>query len=168
MGLPTRHDTVTALGQVLRRFEEQRVGPGVDRDGCFGHHPLPLPEFLRGLEVIGDLRGRWLSLGCGYGTKLALLHYLGWPELVGVERDPVLAHCAEQLVPEALIHQCDAFTFDCSGFDVVYTYRLYQDLDRQEALGRHIAATAEPGALVFYAGADMPTGELVAESVWRV
>lgn len=168
MSLATRHDSITALHQVLCRLEESLVGSPVDENGFFGYHPLPLTEFLRGMEELGEPRGRFLDLGCGLGTKLLLAHYLGWSELAGVEHEPVLAFRAELIVPEATIYQTDACCFDCAGFDAIYTYRLCQDLGRQDALGRHIARTADPGTLVFYAGADLPAGAHVAESIWRV
>jgi hypothetical protein len=50
----------------------------------------------------------------------------------------------------------------------VYSYRLCQDDDRQRELGEHIAATADPGTLVFYPRARFPAGEHLAASVWRL
>lgn len=166
--LPTRHDTLTALHQVLCRLEERLAGPPVDSDEFFGYRPLPLAEFLAGMKAVGEPCGRFLDLGCGVGTKLLIAHYLGWSELVGVEHDPALVELAGELVSEAEIVEADAFEFDCSGFNVVYTYRICQSLDRQDALGLHIAATADPGTVVLYAGADMPCGDQVAPGVWRV
>jgi SAM-dependent methyltransferase len=164
-----RHDPITAVGQVILRMEEALTGNGHDGGGYFGNHPLPLPEFLAGMKMLGEPRGRFLDLGCGPGVKLALAHYLGWEELVGVERDRKLARWAQRLCPEAEIVLGDAFEVSCSGYAVVYSYRLCQDLDRQHELGRHILATADPGTLVFYPGADLPGGSQLGDSsVWRV
>lgn len=166
--LPTRHEPLTALHQAICRLEETQIGQPIDSDRFYGYHQLPIPEFLEGLSACGEPRGRFLDLGCGAGSKLLIAHFLGWPSLVGVEHDENLARIAANTIPEAEIRNVDAFSADCFGFDVVYTYRLCRDLGEQRELGSRIAESATHGTFVFYAGAEFPAGERIAESVWRV
>lgn len=153
---------------MLCRLEEVTTGEAADRDGFFGNHPLPLSEFLRNMDFIGEPCKSFLDIGSGAGTKLLLARYLGWSEVAGVERDPQLSEFSRRLVPEAMIIDGDAFDVEWGDFDVVYSYRLCQDLKRQDELAAHIYEMAEPGTLIVYPGAEFPFGEYLGESVWRV
>lgn len=142
-------------------------GPQYDTECFYGYNVLPLWEFFAGLEGI-EPAGSFLDLGSGLGTKLFLARMLGWERIVGVEHDPRLVQLARSLVPEAEIHQADASTWDCSGYDLIYTFRLCLSLTVQDELGDHIAGTADPGTLVFYCGADFNYGERINDWVWRL
>lgn len=164
-------DSLFAIHATMCRLEYLLAGAPEDDGVSFGYVPLPLEDFFTGLAVVeayvAALDG-FLDLGCGAGTKLSMLHHLGWKGLAGVEINPRLATLAGQLNPESTIAVGDAFDVDCSGHRVVYSYRLCQDDDRQRELGEHIADTADPGTLVFYPRARFPRGEHLAASVWRL
>lgn len=167
---PIRHDHLLALDQAIVRLETGWVDYHGDTE-WFDAHPLPMPEFLRGMDVCGE-PGRFIDLGCSMGTKMLVAYLLGW-EVAGVEMYPDYAAAARRLVPEATIHTCDVReTPDLDTYDVVYSYRLCVDLDAQHELNRWIVDHMRPGALYFCAGSD-PVGcsvEPVDEhaGVWRV
>lgn len=180
----TRHDPLLALDQAIVRLVEQ-VGieagvlvtpsPPTDDARFYAHYPLPIPEFLAGMAVCdretpGTPRS-FVDLGCGFGGKLVVAHYLGW-DVAGVEIRPEYAAIAGRLAPEADIVVADVTTiisrFDLRAFDVVYSYRLMVDLEAQHELNAAVVARMRPGALYFCAGSD-PVGLVpVGDGVWRV
>lgn len=167
MAAKARHDALLALGHTIQRLEDGWYVPHGD-DDHFDLHALPSLEFLRGMEELGEPT-TFLDLGCGVGTKLLLAHWLGW-EVTGVERHPDYADAARRLVPEADIHVGDAWTWQgLDHFDVVYSYRLVVDLERQHELNRSIIKRMRPGATYFCAGSDPDGGvQQLGECTWRV
>jgi len=166
-----RHDPLLALDQTVMRLEERLcAGLGFSNapqvDGWYAYHPLPLPEFLRGMEACGD-PGLFMDLGCGIGTKMLVAHFLGW-QVAGVEHNPAYAAIAEGLVPEATVTVGDARYGPLSAFDVVYSYRLMTDLDEQRRFNRSVVRRMRPGALFFCAGSDPEGLEEVGSGVWGV
>lgn len=185
MTLPlVRHDLLLALDQTITRLVEQ-VGleagvpvtpaPPTDDATFYAHYPLPVPEFAAGMAACdavftGSPRS-FVDLGCGFGGKLVIAHYLGW-DATGVEINPEYVVVARRLAREAAIICADVTTFltafDLTAFDVVYSYRLCVDLDAQRELNALIASRMRPGALYFCAGSDPVGLEPAGLGVWRV
>lgn len=170
--MTVRHDAFLALDQTIMRLEDRLVtGLGevfsADPQGEFyAYHPLPMPEFLRGMAACGE-PGSFLDLGCGIGTKMLVAYLLGW-QVSGVEWNPAYATLARLLVPEAEVEVGDVRDADPRGFDVVYSYRLVVDLDAQQELNASIAGRMTRGSLFFCAGSDPVGLEPVGSGVWRV
>lgn len=165
MPLLVRHDPALAVDQTVMRLEAGWFTPHGD-DAGFDLHPLPMGEFLAGMAVCGE-PGRFVDLGCGVGTKLAVAHFLGW-QVSGVERHADYAAAARRLVPEADVVVGDAWDVELDGFDVVYSYRLCVALAAQQVLNAAIVARMRPGGLFFCAGSDPVGLKPVGLGVWRV
>lgn len=148
---PVTHAPLMAVDQTLQRLEEI-VAPRFPDDVFYDLVSLPMPDFVHGMDEIGDARGRrFLDVGCGIGTKLAAAFFLGWGDLTGIELRPSYAATARLVCPEASIVVEDAFA--CTGygaFDVIYMYRpCIEDAD-QDRLEEWIIAQLRPGTTLFW------------------
>lgn len=138
-----------ALYQTTFRLERAWLPPTPDASEFFAYDPLPWAIFLPLVEQASSLTEgrRFLDVGCGIGTKLVTMHYLGWT-VAGIERYPPYAHAARILVPEAHIQTIDVFDVDEFDADVVYSYRLGVTETTQALVEEHIAAGMRPGSVL--------------------
>jgi SAM-dependent methyltransferase len=117
------------------------------------HHaydPLPLALFLPGIRRASEFTSgrRFLDVGCGIGSKLVLMHYLGW-ETAGIDRHEPYLDAARELVPEADLTLADAFDLDSFETDVLYMYRpMVSDAD-EDRLEAHVLSRLRPGTVCF-------------------
>lgn len=166
---PPRHTGLLPFDQTIQRLEQGWFTPHGD-DDHFDLHSLPLNEFIGGMDACGE-PGTFLDMGCGVGTKLLLAYLRGWM-VTGVERHTDYAEAARRLVPEAQVIVGDAWTFTgYDAFDVVYSYRLAYELERQHELNQLIVSRMRPGSLYFCAGSDPVAGVAPVSTdvgVWRV
>lgn len=143
-------DIGEALYQLLSRLEAKWLPPAPPNDVFHAYDPLPLSIFLDGLPVIEEHASgrRFLDVGCGLGTKLAFMHYMGW-KVFGIDRWPAYIEVAKEFVPEATLTCIDAGSVDKFDADVVYSYRpVVRDVE-EWALENHIAGGMKPGALLW-------------------
>jgi SAM-dependent methyltransferase len=114
-----------------RRWVPQVDGKG--REGSYPYIPLPLAQFLAGMETarahfaeIDKHRAhprRFLDAGCGIGTKLSLASNLGW-DVTGLEFVPEYIEAAWELCSNAALLNVDVREFkEWRKFDLIYTYR---------------------------------------------
>lgn len=143
-------DMLEAIYQATRRLEQAWLPTIPSAHEFFAYEPLPWGQFIDLIEQASGLTEgrRFLDVGCGIGTKLIVMHYLGW-EVAGVERHPPYAHAARLLVPEAEeVTPRDVFDIDRFDADVVYSYRLAVNDDRQAEVEAHLSAHMTPGSVL--------------------
>lgn len=140
-----------ALHQTLHRLERRWVLPIPNADIWFAYDPLPLALFLPGIRVAAALTSgpRFLDIGCGIGTKLALMHVLGW-QTAGIDRCEHYAAAARELVPEAEVRTVNAFDIDCFDADLVYMYRPAVSDELESKLEEHVLERVAPGTVCFF------------------
>lgn len=162
--------TLEALHQTFHRLESRWVPPVPPVDHWFAYDPLPLALFLPGIAsaTAHQTGRRFLDVGCGIGTKLALMHALGW-EVAGVDRhEPYLAAAAE-MVPEADLRLADLFDLDGFDADLVYMYRPAVSDRLAEEAERHVIAGMSPGSLLFLPTRTPPVDlEPIGQQLWVV
>lgn len=143
-------EALEALYQATYRLERAWMPPTPDASKFHAYDPLPwaifLPLIEQGIEAAPPSR-RFLDVGCGIGTKLLFMHYLGW-QVAGIERHPPYAHAARLLVPEAEVTPLDAFDVESFDADIVYAYRPCIADDLQERLEDHIIRRMPPGSVL--------------------
>ena len=142
-----------ALYQATKRLENAWMPPVPDATEFFAYDPLPWALFLPLIEQAASLvpGRRFLDVGCGIGTKLLFMHYLGW-KVAGIERHPPYAHAARSLVPEAHVQTVDVFDLGEFDADVVYSYRLGVTEALQAEVEAHITARMRPGTVLLLPG----------------
>lgn len=150
-GTPTRHDAPLAVDQTVQRLEGL-LAPRFPDEQRFDLVSLPLPEFCQAVDELGPAGGRrFLDVGCGIGTKLAVAYFLGWGDLTGIELRADYAATASFVCPEAEVIVADAMEWDgFDAFDVVYMYRPFVDDADQAALEARIVAQARPGTTLVW------------------
>lgn len=157
----TTAEPLVAVGEALDRLERGWYF-AVRQDGySYPYMPLPLVDFLAGLEAArAAAKGRrYLEVGCGIGTKLAIAALLGL-DAHGIDWDERYVAIARHLCPEATIEVADARAYEYGAFDVVYSYRPFVDEAAQIELERHLADSMRPGSVLF-----APLRELAGD--WR-
>lgn len=114
-----------AVANVMDRLERAWYpNEIVDVSEAWDYQAWPVDKFLAGLEVAAGLtEGRkFLDVGSGIGTKLALASEMGW-EPHGVEFRAQYAAMTSYICPEASVAQMDARALTTYGtFDLVYAY----------------------------------------------
>jgi SAM-dependent methyltransferase len=157
-----------AVQKLIERLELNWLPDDLpDTDVFHSYIPLPVSAFLQGYEAIEpSVPGRrFLDVGCGIGTKLLLMHLLGW-EVAGIELYEPYARAARELIPEASITVADVFdlltpaTF--ADADVVYMYRPCRFRDRELALERQVLGLLRPGAVLW-----LPAHGELGGAFWR-
>jgi len=141
-----------ALHSTFHRLEQRwNTTPIPDQTVSHAWDALPFWFFLDGLRQAAELTEgrRFMDVGCGIGTKLAIAHHLGW-QVSGIEKHEPYARAARDLIPEASVQVVDAF--DCETFDadVVYMYRPMRSDHDQERLETHVLAHSRPGTVMFW------------------
>lgn len=166
-------DAWEAVHQTLHRLEKRWLPPIPDAHVFFAYDPLPIREFFPQIEVAtaATTGRRFLDVGCGIGTKLALMHVLGW-QVAGIDRHEPYIAVARELVPEATLTQADLRDVDCFDADLVYMYRPGVSEQMASALERHVIERMRPGSLLFLpTRLSLPVGvdvEELAVSLWRL
>jgi SAM-dependent methyltransferase len=141
-----------ALHGLIHRLERRwNLLPIPDRRFHHAYDPLPFWHFLAGVQAAARLvRGRrFLDVGCGIGSKLALMHHLGWTA-AGIDRHRPYIDAAAELVPEASLAHGDAFDIPHFDTDLVYMYRPMISDEQEDALETHILAHVDPGTVMFW------------------
>lgn len=140
-----------ALLGLLTRLERRWVLPIPDATVWHAYDPLPFWLFLDGVRVAERMTDgrRFLDLGCGIGSKLALMHALGW-QAAGVDRHRPYVDAARDLVPEATVEHTDIRDLHDIDADVVYMYRPARSDELEDELERHVLRTARPGTVMFF------------------
>lgn len=165
-------DAWEAVHQTLFRLEQRWLPPTPDADVFFAYDPLPVAMFFPTIEVAAkETAGRrFLDVGCGIGTKLALMHVLGW-QVAGIERHEPYAATARELVPEAAVTTTDLRDVELFDADLVYMYRPGVSDEMASTLECHVAERVRPGTLLFLPTRPLPSGiaaERLREHLWRV
>ncbi len=141
-----------AIHSVFHRLETRWHEPAHD-DARHTWDPLPFWLFLDGVRTAEpQVRGRrFLDVGCGIGTKLAIMHELGW-EVAGIERHGPYVKDAQELMherPNSITH-ADAFDVPVFDADLVYMYRPMKSDDDEDLLEQHVLARVAPGTVMFF------------------
>ena len=134
----------------------------------FGYDPLPVAIFLPGIAAAeAHTTGRrFLDVGCGIGTKMALMHALGW-DVSGIDRHRTYLDAAAELVPEATLACADLFDAEAFDADLVYMYRPAVTEQLAERTERHVIERMPSGALLFLPTRTPPVPlTQVAAEVW--
>jgi trans-aconitate methyltransferase len=119
-------------------------------EGFFEYIPMPLAEFMYGMEEASKHTAgrRFLEIGCGIGTKLALMHYAGW-SVQGIDINQDYLDSAAQLCPEAKLTCSDMRDVPYFDADVVYMYRPAFTLEMEQQLDHHLADNIAIGTLLY-------------------
>ncbi len=117
----------------------------------FAYDPLPVAIFLPGIRAASAMTAgrRFLDVGCGIGTKLALMAGLGW-EVAGIDRHPPYIESALDLCPEAELTVADLRDTETFDADLVYMYRPGVSDETASALEAHVEARVRPGTVLFF------------------
>lgn len=120
-------------------------------DVWHAYDPLPFWEFLAGIRIASELTEgrRFLDLGCGIGTKLAIMHGLGW-DVTGVEHHAPYVEAARELIPEASVHLGDICDLVPIEADLVYMYRPAVSDDLEAEVERVVLDWGKPGTVMFW------------------
>ena len=141
-----------ALHSAMHRLEQRWLPRRVPRNDVWhAWDPLPFWEFLAGVrEAAGLTAGRrFLDIGCGIGTKLAVMHALGWT-VAGVEKRKRYVNAAAELVPEAVIVHADVLDVDRFDADLVYMYRPAVADELESRVEAHVLGRVTPGSVLFW------------------
>ena len=144
-------DEREALLGLLTRLERRWVLPIPDGDVWHAYDPLPFWHFLDGIRqasAMTDCRV-FLDLGCGIGSKLALMHHLGWA-VHGVDHHRPYVQAARELVPEAAVEHADIRDLDRLDADLVYMYRPARSDQLETELEQHVLERVAPGTVMFW------------------
>lgn len=135
------------------------------RDGSYDYIPYDVPRFLSLLINLDTLlmedpayasdeeRYRpvsFLEVGCGPGRNLLIAKdskLINLRSLTGFDINPDQLAIGTQAfgLKDALL-VADAMSFDYSAFDVVFSFRPFSDVSKQEALEAHIVGSMREGA----------------------
>lgn len=112
---------------------------------------LPFWEFIAGMRQAAQLTDgrRFVDLGCGIGTNVAIAYHLGW-QVSGVEKRPEYVAAASDLVPEGHFVESELLELEEVEADVIYMYRPARSDELEDALESHIADLLEPGTVCFW------------------
>ncbi len=146
-----------AIHSLLHRLET-RWHDSFDSGPYHAWNPLPFWDFLDGVRAAEPYAHgrRFLDVGCGIGTKLALMHELGW-DVSGIDRHEPYVEAARELMherPRSVTHG-DAFDFEVFDADLVYMYRPMKSEDDTDALEQHVARRLPAGAVLFLPTRDV-------------
>ncbi len=168
-------DRLEALYQLLSRLEAGWLADvAIPSTGTyFAYDPLPPRDFLAPLAVVETQAPgrRFFDVGCGMGTKLAFMHYLGWA-VGGVDVYEQYIDVARRFVPEADLRTLNAFDLQSTEADVVYAYRPCRSDEHELALEHHLLSIMTSGTLLWLpcrvpSLPDLPA-EHLGHQVWRV
>ena len=166
-----RHE-LAALHELIIRLEAHIAPPGAGNDAWYDWLSLPLTTYFQGMRAVraycGPGRHRYLEVGSGIGTKLALAHALGY-HATGIEHHAAYVDVSRRLVPHCPViegdatHQHGAY----SSADIIYNYSIAIDPQRHQQVNEHIVANMRSGALYFTARRPFPDHLTpIADNVW--
>jgi hypothetical protein len=140
-----------AVWALIHRLEQRWNRPIPASPRWHAYDPLPFWEFLAGVAAASALTAgrRFLDLGCGIGSKLAIMHALGW-RTRGVDHYRPYDDAARDLIPEAVVAHLDIFKLDDLDADLVYMYRPAKPDTLQALLEAHVLRVAQPGTVMFW------------------
>lgn len=159
-----------AIYETMSRLERRWIDGVPDNSVWHAYDSLPVALFLPTVREASELVSgrRFLDLGCGIGTKLALMRAMGW-EVAGVERHEPYAVAARDLVPEAEIRLANISEVHELEADLIYMYRPAVSLEGEERLEEHVFEKARKGTLVFLpVRRDASWPGRVSADLWRV
>jgi SAM-dependent methyltransferase len=130
-----------AIHSTLFRLETRWHSPSVEQSPYHAWDSLPFWLFLDAIRVAAAHAPgrRFLDIGCGIGTKLALMFHLGY-EVAGIDRRQDYIGAAHELVPEATLTCVDAFDVERFDADIVYMYRPAKSDELEDALEAHVCS----------------------------
>ncbi len=140
-----------ALLGLFQRLERRWVLPTPDATVWHAYDPLPFWQFLDGTRVAEQMTEgrRFLDLGCGIGSKLALMHALGW-SVEGVDHHEPYVEAARELVPEATVEHGDIRDLSSIDTDLVYMYRPARSDELEVELEQHVLSIVPAGTVCFF------------------
>jgi len=165
-----------AIYETFSRLETRwLVNTRLDLDPDFyDYNAWPMADFMASVEMVGQFvpQGRFLDVGCGIGTKLALMYSLGW-EVSGLDWNQEYVFRARELLPERADAIVVADLRDVESFDadVVYMYRPAKSDEQEEAVERHLIGHCAQGTLLILPETPVTSQldlERVGPNVWRV
>ncbi len=119
------------------------------------HHAydsLPFWLFLEGIRPAIELASgkRFLDIGCGIGSKLAIMKQLGF-DVAGIERFGPYAETARTLMDgQAEIVHANALDLDVFDADLVYMYRPMKSDEDEDRLEQHVRERVTAGTVLFF------------------
>jgi len=118
-----------------------------------GWMPFQLADFAGMMvDVAQEAKGnRFLDVGCGPGTKVAMARLLFGFDSSGIEIDTQMALEAAFLLTEGEVYNGDALYWDdgfYGQFDVLWLYRPFRAADLQERLEKRIRSEMKSGAIL--------------------
>ena len=147
-----------AIHQAFHRLERRWVLPIPSEQPEFHvYDPLPVAEFLPAIETASKATAgrRFLDVGCGIGTKLALMLALGW-QVAGIELRRRYVLAASELVPEASVVCADLRDVAEFDADLVYCYRPARADELETEIERYVVDRVRPSTLLFFPTRDLP------------
>lgn len=141
-----------AIHGTLHRLEQRWNRLPIPDDPLWhAYDPLPFWDFLAGVQQASELtEGRtFLDVGCGIGTKLSMMHALGWA-VAGVDHHLPYVEAARELVPEATVEHGSILEQAAFEADLVYMYRPARPLDLEIEVERYVLDRVRPGTVCFF------------------
>ncbi len=161
-----------AIHSTFHRLEQRWLAPPTDSPDFFDYDPLPIALFLQGIRLAAEFAfgDRYLDIGCGIGTKLALMFHLGF-KVTGIDHNQAYLQAAKELCPEATLILGDLFSVTSFDFDIIYFYRPARSDELQRKVDRHIISHASRASIVYAPervfDISLPVEEL-GRFVWRI
>lgn len=142
-------DWLEAVHQTFIRLGTRWVVPPPPSPEFYDYSPWPVRDFIDAMDMAAKATEgrRFFEVGCGIGTKLALMSILGW-EVTGLDRyQPYMAAAAE-LVPEAILVLGDMRDVEFFDADVVFMYRPAIDDQVENEMEQYLAERVAPGTVL--------------------
>ena len=143
-------DWAEAIHQTILRLGARWV-PAFDGSADFYDYiPYAMRDFVSGMDMAATATEgrRFLEVGCGIGTKLALMQVLGW-QVAGIDRYEPYIRSAKELVPEADFVAADMRDVPFFDADVVFMYHPAVNDDVEAAMEKHLVDSVAPGTVLF-------------------
>lgn len=145
---PEREAVHGAMHRLERRWN---VLPIPNDPQWHAYEALPFWDFLAAIRRASELTdGRtFLDVGCGIGTKLAIMYSLGWT-VTGIDHHLPYVEAARELVPEATVEHGEILEQTTFQSDLVYLYRPARPLDLEIELEQYVLDRVSPGTVCFF------------------
>jgi SAM-dependent methyltransferase len=164
-------DWPAAVFETLARLERRWVPPARPDPDFYGWEPWPTRDFFDAVNLAAGFTDgrRFLDVGCGIGTKLALMSAVGWT-VAGIDWHRPYLDAARELVPEADLTLADVRDMEVFDADVVFMYRLAVDDAVNAEVEAHLIDGCPPGQILIvpWTATFAELGvEPVQTNVWR-
>jgi 2-polyprenyl-3-methyl-5-hydroxy-6-metoxy-1,4-benzoquinol methylase len=155
-----------ALHQTFSRLELSWVPSLSDDEIFYGYSLLPCEILFSAINTAETVaRGkRFLDVGCGIGTVLAMMHVMGY-EVRGIDRVQQYIDVAQRIVPEATLATVDLFDTTDFDADVILLCHPCRTETKEREAEAHIVANAAPGTVLITPGANKPIGVRYVDGV---